>query len=83
LAVLIRTGYPAAASPVPRRTRGLRGNARCVQLIALFSGTLLTLVTGPPEAVTPLATLMLAQCLVSGVLDTLPAAASPASADQG
>jgi hypothetical protein len=40
------------------------------------------LVTGPPEAVTPLTTLTLAQCLVSGVLDTLPATASPAPADR-
>ena len=52
-------------------------------LIALFGGTLLTLVTGPPEAVTPLATLTLARCLVSGVLDTLPATASPVPADRG
>ena len=39
-------------------------------LITLFAGTLLTLVTGPPGAVTPQHTLMLARCLVSGVLDT-------------
>jgi len=43
------------------------------ELITLYAGTLLTLVTGPPEAVTPERTLALARCLVSGVLGTTPA----------
>ena len=41
-------------------------------LITLFSGVLLTLVTGPPEAITPDATRALCRCLVAGVLTTVP-----------
>jgi DNA-binding transcriptional regulator YbjK len=37
-------------------------------LIALYNGTLMTLVVAPPGTVTPEATLALARCLVSGVL---------------
>jgi DNA-binding transcriptional regulator YbjK len=37
-------------------------------LIALYNGTLLTLVAAPQETVTPEATLALARCLVTGVL---------------
>ena len=72
------------ATIAEHRALGLPTSPQQVQaLIALFGGTLLTLVTGPPEAVTPLATLTLARCLVSGVLDTLPATASPVPADRG
>jgi hypothetical protein len=41
-------------------------------LITLFTGVLLTLAAGPPEAVTPNATGALARCLVAGVLATVP-----------
>jgi DNA-binding transcriptional regulator YbjK len=41
-------------------------------LITLFSGALLALVAGPPEAVTPDAAGALARCLVAGVLATVP-----------
>jgi DNA-binding transcriptional regulator YbjK len=51
------------------RTLGLPTTAEQVQaLIALYNGTLLTLVVAPPETVTPEATLALARCLVTGVL---------------
>lgn len=53
-------------------TLGLPTSPEQVQaLIMLFSGTLLTLVTGPPEAVTRQNALVLARSLVRGVLDTL------------
>src|ERR1700733_9746783 len=51
------------------RSLGLLTTAEQVQaLIALYNGTLLTLVVAPPETVTPEATLALARCLVTGVL---------------
>ena len=51
------------------RSLGLPTTAEQVQaLIALYNGTLLTLVVAPPETVTPEATLALARCLVTGVL---------------
>ena len=54
------------------RTLGLPTSPEQAQaLIMLFSGTLLTLVTGPPEAVTWQNALVLARSLVRGVLDTL------------
>jgi DNA-binding transcriptional regulator YbjK len=54
------------------RTLGLPTSPEQAQaLIMLFSGTLLTLVTGPPEAVTRQNALVLARSLVRGVLDTL------------
>lgn len=57
------------------RTLGLPTSPEQVQaLIMLFSGTLLILVTGPPEAVTRRGTLTLARSLVTGVLGTLPGA---------
>jgi hypothetical protein len=37
-------------------------------LIALYNGTLLTLVVAPPGSVTPEVTLGLARCLVAGAL---------------
>jgi DNA-binding transcriptional regulator YbjK len=53
------------------RTLGLPTSPEQAQaLIMLFSGTLLTLVTGPPEAVTWQNALVLARSLVRGVLDT-------------
>jgi hypothetical protein len=55
------------------RALGLDTSPAQVQaLIALFSGVLLTLVAGPPEAVTPNVTDALAHCLVAGVLATVP-----------
>lgn len=55
------------------RTLGLDTSPAQVQaLITLFSGVLLTLAAGPPEAVTPDATHALARCLVAGVLATMP-----------
>ena len=55
------------------RILGLPTTPEQVQaLIALYNGTLLTLVVAPPEAVTPEATLALARCLVAGVLSASP-----------
>jgi DNA-binding transcriptional regulator YbjK len=55
------------------RALGLDTSPAQVQaLIALFSGVLLTLVAGPPEAVTRRAANALAQCMVAGVLTTVP-----------
>jgi DNA-binding transcriptional regulator YbjK len=55
------------------RALGLNTSAAQVQaLIMLFSGVLLTLVAGPPEVVTPSAANALAQCMVTGVLATVP-----------
>src|SRR5580693_8290220 len=52
---------------------GLPTTAEQVQaLIALYNGTLLTLVVAPPGTVTPEATLALASCLVTGVLEAAP-----------
>lgn len=52
------------------RALGLPTTQEQVQtLIALYYGTLLTLVAAPPGSVTPEATLALARCLVTGVLD--------------
>ena len=51
------------------RALGLPTTAEQVRaLIALYNGTLLTLVVAPPETVTPEVTLALARCLVAGVL---------------
>jgi DNA-binding transcriptional regulator YbjK len=55
------------------RTLGLDTTpAQVHMLITLFSGVLLTLVAGPPEAITPDAAGVLARCLVAGVLATVP-----------
>lgn len=55
------------------RALGLDTSRAQVQaLITLFSGALLTLVTGPPEAVTPAVAGALARSLVAGVLATVP-----------
>jgi DNA-binding transcriptional regulator YbjK len=54
------------------RTLGLPTSPEQIQvLITLFGGALLTLVTGPPEAVTRQNALALARYLVRGILDTL------------
>lgn len=55
------------------RSLGLPTTPEQVQaLIALYNGTLLTLVVAPPETVTPEATLALARSLVTGVLQGVP-----------
>ena len=60
-----RAASPITVTPPPRhRTRYL----------AAYQGTLLALVTGLPETVTPQVTLALARCLVTGVLHTVPSA---------
>lgn len=52
------------------RSLGLPTTPEQVQaLIALYNGTLLTLTVAPPETITPEATLALARCLVTGVLE--------------
>jgi DNA-binding transcriptional regulator YbjK len=62
------------------RTLGLPTSPEQAQaLIMLFSCTLLTLVTGPPEAVTWQNALVLARSLVRGVLDTPVGSGTPSS----
>jgi Tetracyclin repressor-like, C-terminal domain len=59
-----------AATVAEHRALGLPTTPEAVQtLIALYNGTLLTLVTAPPGSVTPEAALALAlaRCLVAGV----------------
>jgi len=65
-----RLGAGALESTIAEhRSLGLPTTPEQVQaLIALYNGTLLTLVVAPPETVTPQATLALARCLVAGVL---------------
>jgi DNA-binding transcriptional regulator YbjK len=68
------------------RTLSLDTSPEQVQaLITLFSGVLLTLAAGPPEAVTPDATRALARCMVAGVLASMPGMAwnSPPLKDHG
>lgn len=61
------------ATVAEHRALGLPTTPEQVQaLMTLFAGTLLTLVTGPPQAVTPDATLTLARFMVRGVLGTGP-----------
>jgi DNA-binding transcriptional regulator YbjK len=56
------------------RSLGLPTTPEQVQaLTALYNGTLLTLVVAPPETVTAEATLALARCLVTGVVQSGPA----------
>jgi DNA-binding transcriptional regulator YbjK len=55
------------------RALGLDTSPAQVQvLMTLFSGVLITLVTGPQEAVTPDAAGALARCMVAGVLAAVP-----------
>jgi DNA-binding transcriptional regulator YbjK len=67
---MARLGLAALESTVAEhRALGLPTTPEQVQaLMTLFGGTLLTLVTGPPEAITPEATLALARYMVRGVL---------------
>ncbi|MBO0817101.1 MAG: TetR family transcriptional regulator, partial [Actinobacteria bacterium] len=70
------SGMTAAALDVTigqHRVLGLATSPEQVQmLITLFTGVLLMLAAGPPEAITPDATRAMARCLVAGVLTTLP-----------
>ena len=65
-----RLGAGALGSTLAEhRALGLSTTPEQVQaLIALYNGTLLTLIVAPPETVTPEVTLTLARCLVTGVL---------------
>ena len=55
------------------RSLGLRTTPEQVQaLIALYNGTLLTLIIAPPQTVTAEATNALARCLVTGALGSGP-----------
>jgi DNA-binding transcriptional regulator YbjK len=67
---MARLGAAALGSTLAEhRSLGLPTTAEQVQaLIALYNGTLMTLVVAPPGTVTPEATLALASCLVGGVL---------------
>ena len=67
---MARLGAAALGSTLAEhRSLGLPTTAEQVQaLIALYNGTLMTLVVAPPGTVTPEATLGLARCLVTGVL---------------
>jgi DNA-binding transcriptional regulator YbjK len=70
---MARLGAGAMETTVAEhRALGLPTTPGQVQaLIALYNGTLLTLVAAPPETVTPQVTLALARCLVTGVLQAL------------
>lgn len=59
------TGHDGAV-PVPTTAEQVQA------LITLYNGTLMTLVVAPPGTVTPEATLALANCLVTGVLEAAP-----------
>lgn len=66
------------ATVAEHRALGLPTSPQQAQaLITLFGGTLLTLVTGPAEAITRESTLTLARCIVSGVLGTAPQTSKP------
>src|SRR5215468_6383364 len=66
------SGMAAATLDVTVGQHRALSPAQVQALITLFSGVLLTLVAGPPEAVTPNAVGALARCLVAGVLATVP-----------
>ena len=60
------------------RSLGLPTTPEQVQaLMALYNGTLLTLIVAPPETVTPQVASVLARCLVTGVLHAMPSAQDP------
>jgi DNA-binding transcriptional regulator YbjK len=62
------------------RALGLPTTPEQVQaLIALYNGTLLTLIVAPPGTVTPEVTLALARCLVAGTLHALPGPDRPSA----
>jgi DNA-binding transcriptional regulator YbjK len=67
-----RLGTAALGSTLAEhRALGLPTTPEQVQaLIALYNGTLMTLVVAPPGAVTAEATLALARCLVTGALES-------------
>src|ERR1700722_18531222 len=67
-----RLGAGALGSTLAEhRALGLSTTPEQVQvLIALYNGTLLTLIVAPPETVTPEVALSLARCLVTGVLQS-------------
>jgi DNA-binding transcriptional regulator YbjK len=67
-----RLGAGALGSTLAEhRALGLSTTPEQVQaLIALYNGTLLTLIVAPPETVTPEVTLSLARCLVTGALQS-------------
>src|SRR5580693_5044043 len=71
---MARLGAAALGSTLAEhRALGLPTTSEQVQaLIALYNGTLMTLVVAPPGTVTPEATLALANCLVTGVLEAAP-----------
>jgi DNA-binding transcriptional regulator YbjK len=72
-------GAALGATSSGHRSLGLRTSPEQVQaLIALYGGTLLTLVTSQPETVTPERTLALARSMVAGVLTSGPARSHPA-----
>ena len=71
---MARLGAAALGSTLAEhRSLGLPTTAGQVQaLVALYNATLMTLVVAPPGTVTPEATLALASCLVTGVLEAAP-----------
>jgi AcrR family transcriptional regulator len=71
---MARLGVGALGTTIAEhRALGLPTTPEQVQaLIALYNGSLLTLLVAPPGTVTPEATLTLGSCLVTGVLATLP-----------
>jgi AcrR family transcriptional regulator len=72
-AAMSRLGAAMLGSTVAEhRVLGLPTTPEQIQaLIALYQGTLLTLVTAPPETVTPAGARALARCFVAGVLGTV------------
>jgi DNA-binding transcriptional regulator YbjK len=77
-AAMARLGAGAQQTTVAEhRALGLLTTPEQVQaLIALYNGTLLTLLIAPPETVTAEGTLVLARFLVTGVMGSRPEAAS-------
>jgi Tetracyclin repressor-like, C-terminal domain len=73
---MTRLGSAALGTTIAEhRSLGLPTTPEQVQaLIALYNGTLLTLIVAPPETVTPETTFALARCLVAGVLGAVPGA---------
>jgi DNA-binding transcriptional regulator YbjK len=71
-----RLGAAAMGTTIAEhRSLGLSTTPEQVQaLIALYNGTLLTLIVAPPGTVTPEVAFVLARCLVTGVLLTVPGA---------
>jgi DNA-binding transcriptional regulator YbjK len=78
---LARLGLAAMESTMAEhRALGLPTTPEQVQaLMTLFGGALLTLVTGPPEAITPDAALALARYMVRGVLGSVSSVSSVSS----